>query len=127
VIILDENTAQGEVDQLRRRKIICRKIGPDIGRKGLSDREIISLLHGLDRPTLFSLDRDFFRRRWCHGGYALVHLDIVEEEVAKYVRRVLKHPLLNSRAKRVGLVLSASPSGLTGWRLNQQEPVTIEW
>ncbi len=93
----------------------------------MSDADVIPLLHGLDRPTLFTLDEDYHQRQLCHSRYGLIHLNIVGSRVAQYVRRVLKHPQLNTRAKRMGLVLSASPQGLSGWRVNQQALVQISW
>jgi hypothetical protein len=65
-----------------------RQIGRDLARKGMKDREIIPLLHGLTRPTFFTLDADFYNRRHCHERYCLVHLDV---EAAEFVLRVLRH------------------------------------
>jgi hypothetical protein len=127
VNILDENISDPEVKLLREWRIAARKIGPNLGRKGLSDSQVVSLLHSLDRPTFFTLDEDYYERRLCHAGYCLLHLDVPEEEVAKYVRRLLKHPELNTRTKRMGLVLSASPQGLKGWRLTPQTAVHFPW
>jgi hypothetical protein len=127
VNILDENLPEPQCEHLREKRIAFRKIGPDIARKGLTDREIVALLHELDRPTFFTLDKDFFRRRLCHARYCLIHLNIVRNKVAAYVRRVLKHPQLKTRAKRMGLVLSASPDGLVGWRVSQQALVQLTW
>ena len=112
--ILDENVGQSQRDLLRKQRIAVRKIGLDIGKKGLSDNEIVVLLHSLDRPTFFTIDPDFFRPQLCHAGYCLVFLDVAGKRVAEYTRRVLKHPQLNTRAKRMGQVLRATAEGLVG-------------
>src|SRR5260370_26609919 len=115
--ILDENVPESQRSWLRKKRVSIRQIGYDIGRKGMKDREIISLLHQLDRPTFFTLDGDFYDRRLCHKGYCLVHLDLEEEAVAEFVRRLLHHPELNTRAKRVGCVVQGSSTGPTLWRI----------
>jgi hypothetical protein len=64
--ILDENIVDEERKVLRRRRIRVRHIGHDIGRKGIQDEEIIPFLHELQRATLFTRDRGFYDRRFCH-------------------------------------------------------------
>ncbi len=100
--LLDENVPESQRALLRSWRVPVRQIGLDIGRKGMKDDEIIPLLHPLDRVTFFTLDGDFYDRRLCHEGYCLVHLDVEEEMVAEYVRRLLRHRALNSKAKRMG-------------------------
>src|ERR1700733_15018287 len=97
--ILDENVPESQRALLRSRRVAIRQIGQDVGRMGMKDDEIIPLLHDLDRPTLFTLDGDFYDRDLCHEGYCLVHLDVEEETAAEYVRRLLRHPGLNTKAK----------------------------
>ena len=70
----------------------------------MKDREIVALLHELDRPTFFTFDADFCRKRLCHAGYRLVWLDLEEDDAAEFIRRTLHHPALNTRAKRMGVM-----------------------
>ena len=42
------------------------------------------------------------------------------------VRRVLRHPALNTQAKRMGAVVRASASGLRVWRQNEAEQL-LAW
>jgi hypothetical protein len=49
------------------------------------------------------------------------------EEVAIFVRRILRHPSLNTQAKRMGSVVRASHRGLGLWRLHAQEEEVILW
>ncbi len=94
---------------------------------GMKDDEIIPLLHQLDRPTFFTLDGDFYNRRLCHGGYCLVHLDVEEEMVAEFVRRLLRHRELNTKAKRMGRVIRASTTGLAIWRIHHDQENQLSW
>jgi hypothetical protein len=125
--VLDENVPLSQRAFLRSRRIGLRQIGQDIGRKGMKDDEIIRLLHELDRPTFFSLDRDFYDRRLCHEGYCLIHLDVEEEMVAEYIRRLLRHRELNTKAKRMGRVFRVLQTGLTGWRTHQVHEGHLTW
>jgi len=79
VIILDENVGESQRRWLQRRRIRSRQIGVEIGRMGMNDSDIIPLLHALDRPTLFSLDIDFYRRDLRHQAYCLVLCHISNE------------------------------------------------
>ena len=119
--ILDENFPDDQRDALERTRIHVRQIGRDIGTQGMSDDDIIPLLHGLDRPTFFTHDQDFYKRRLCHMAYCVVRLDIDPDLMAKFVRRTLRHPELNSRAKRMGCVIHVKPRNLTLWRIHQRE------
>src|ERR1700693_42219 len=125
--ILDENVPEGQRVLLRRRRVALRQGGQDLGRKGMKDHEIISLLHQLNRPTFFTLDGDFYDRRLCHEGYCLVHLDVGEEVVAEYVRWLLRHRELNTRAKRLGRVIRVLPTGLALWRIHQDQEGHLSW
>lgn len=125
--ILDENVPESQRALLRSWRIALRQIGQDLGRKGMKDEEIIPLLHQLDRPTPFTLDGDFYDRRLCHEGYCLVHLDVEEEMAADSIRRLLRHREVNTKAKRMGRVIRASPSGLAFWRIHQEHESRLSW
>ena len=125
--ILDENIIASQRQRLRSWRIPVRQIGVDIARKGLQDEEILPFLHHLRRPTFFTRDRGFYRREVCHRQYGIACLAVVPEEVAIFVRRVLRHPRLNTQAKRMGTVMRASHRGLGVWRLHAQEEEAILW
>ena len=108
-------------------RIPIRQIGYEVGRKGMADEEIIPFLLGLRNPTLFTFDLDFFLRNFCHPRYCLVCLDVAEYEGAKFVRRVLRHPLLDTQAKRSGLVVRATHTGLRLWRPHAMKEASIRW
>ena len=125
--ILDENIIASQRQRLRSWRIRVRQIGVDIARKGLQDEEIVLFLHHLHRPTFFTRDRGFYRWEVCHWQYAIVCLEVAPEEVAIFVRRVLRHPRLNTQAKRMGTVVRASRRGLGVWQLHSQEEEMILW
>ncbi len=125
--VLDENVPESQRLLLRRARLPVRQIGREIGRQGMKDSEIIALLHRSYRPTFFTLDGDFYARRLRHAAYCLVHLDVAEELVAEYVRRLLKHGALNSRAKRLGRVIRVLPSGLVAWRIHEEQEEHLSW
>lgn len=127
MIILDENIPVDQCEMLWLKHIHAKQIGLDAARKGIQDQEIIPLLHRLDRPTFFSLDVDFYKRTLRHDGYCLVYLDIADDDAAEYILQVLRHPELNSKAKRMGAVIRAEPSGLTVWRVGQDDEERLLW
>ncbi|MBI2925202.1 MAG: hypothetical protein HYY24_05805 [Verrucomicrobia bacterium] len=82
--LLDENIPLDQRDLLRSWGIHGRLIGHDISESSVSDDNIITLLHRLKQPTLFTRDEDFFQRRLCHLGYALIWLDAAPAEAAMF-------------------------------------------
>ena len=125
--ILDENVIDSQRSQLRSWHIAVRQIGYEIGWKGMKDREIIPLLHQLNHPTFFTRDGDFYHLRLCHASYCLVFLDVRKQEVALFVRRVLRHPAFNTKAKRMGKVIRASHTGLSLWPLYARTEDHLAW
>jgi hypothetical protein len=127
VNILDENIVADQVKILRKWGIPLRQISYDVGYKGLQDTDIIPVLHHLHQPTFFTRDLDFYKRELCHARYCLVYLSVLQIEVAKYVRRVLRHPAFNTAAKRMGTIIRAAPTGLTVWRLYADQESAVAW
>ena len=125
--ILDENIIASQRQRLRSWRIRVRQIGVDIARKGFQDEEILPFLHHQRRPTFFTRDRGFYRREVCHRQYAIVCLEVAPEDVAIFVRRVLRHPRLNTQAKRMGTLVRASHQGLGLWRPHAQEEEVMLW
>lgn len=125
--ILDENIPEGQRSLQKIKRIAFRQIGPEIGRWGMKDEEVIPLLHQLNRPTFFTLDIDFFERRLCHKKYCLVFLDVIETFSANMIRRFLRHPSFNTRAKRMGRVARVLPTGITVWRIHEVQESHFTW
>jgi hypothetical protein len=127
VNLVDEDIREDQCRLLRKWRIAIRRLGQDVGRLGMTDQEILSLLHSLGRATLFTLDHGFWKRRLCHPAYCLVYLDIEEQEVAEFVRGTLRHPQLNTRAKRMGAVVRIRHRRISLWRLHIQKVLFLSW
>lgn len=54
--VLDENIPDSQRLHLERLSIRVRQVGQEIGRAGMHDDEIITLLQSLRRATLFTRD-----------------------------------------------------------------------
>jgi hypothetical protein len=127
MIILDENFPDSQRQLLQGWRISFKQVAFEIGREGLQDDEIIPLLHQLKKPTFFTLDDDFFNPKLCHAAYCLIYLDVAQYESATFVRRTLKHPDFDTKAKRIGNIIRVSHKGLTVWKLNAEEKIHFSW
>lgn len=125
--VLDESIVAQQSDQLRQWGIPFRQVGVDLASFGTSDENLIPLLHRLPQPTFFSHDGDFFKASLCHPRYALVFLDVPDNEEAQNVRRFLKHPAFNTQTKRSGLVARVRVRGVHFWRKDQPRMQHIGW
>ena len=79
----------------------------------MKDREIIPFLFERRQPTFFTRDQDFCDPSLCHTRYCLVLLAVEKDEVAIFVRRLLRHPEFDTKAKRMGAVIRLSHAGLS--------------
>jgi hypothetical protein len=128
VIILDENIIASQCDRLREWRIPFRQVGSDIGRKGMDDvEEILPLLHQQSSATFFTRNPGFYERARCHPSYCLVILNVRKDEAARYIRRFLRHPDFNTRAKRMGRVAKVSPAVVTCWSRDTEEELSTAW
>lgn len=125
--ILDENVLASQRAQLVKWRIPFRQIGFEIGKSGMDDEQIIPLLLRLQRPTLFTQDRDFDKPSLCHPRYALVFIETKRTECAAYIRRLLKHGAFDSQAKRMGKVLRVSSTGISMWERNSKSISHLAW
>ena len=125
--ILDENIIETQCQLLRKWRVRFRQLGYGVGRQGMQDSEIVTLLHDLRQPTFFTRDDDFYDRELRHTGYCLTYLDVRKEEVAVFVRRFLHHSEFNTKTKRMGSVVRVSHAGLSVWRVRLDEQVRFEW
>jgi len=127
VIVLDENVFESQSAQLRSWRIHRCQIGVDVGRKGMQDDEILTLLRSMRRPTFISRDRDFFSKRLSSVSYCLVFLDVQPLEIARYVRRLMRHPEFKTWTQRTGCVARVAPTGLTVWRQHAARAAKHRW
>jgi hypothetical protein len=127
VNVLDENILRSQRELLRSWRIRCQHIGHDLGRPGLADDEVLAMLLRLGRATLFTRDLRLARPALCDRRLCLVTLDVGQHETASFVRRVLRHPALNTQARRLGTVVRATHTGLRVWRAKTGEPRSFSW
>jgi len=125
--ILDENIPESQRQLLRSWRIRLQQIGHEIGRQGMKDEEIIPFLHTLRQATFFTRDLGFYKRQLCHPNYCLVVLDIGQYEVASFIRRILKHEKLNTKAKRMGKVIGVKHTGLQLWDGHAEAEEFLDW
>ena len=125
--VLDENIPENQRQLLRSWRIPVRQIGHEVGRSGAKDAAIIPLLHRLGPVTFFTRDLGFYDRRLCHARYCIVVLAVGQYEAASLVRRVLRHPELETSARRLGRAIRASHSGLRLWELHVTDEAVLHW
>ena len=125
--LLDENIIRDQRLLLKGWRIHVRHIGHDIERRGIQDKEIIPFLLRLSRPTFFTRDLGFYERRLCHARYCLVQLAVKKDEVAVFVRCLLRHHEFDTEAKRMGAVIRVAHVGLSVWRLHAEQELHFDW
>ena len=125
--ILDENIPRNQREILRSQRIRVRQIGYDVGRKGMKDDEITPWLLAQRNPTFFTRDLGFYERKLCHARYCLVCLAVGRYEAATFVRRLLRHPEFNTRAKRMSTVVRVSHARPKVWRLHAEQESVLSW
>lgn len=127
MIILDENIPESQWQLLRSWRIRPLSIGRDISEKGIKDDSLIGFLIQQRRPTFVTRDEGFYSRKLCHARYCVVYLAVRPDESASFVRRLLRHPHFNTRAKRLGAVIRVSSAGLQVWRLREARESFLSW
>jgi hypothetical protein len=127
LIILDENILDGKRMLLDSWRLAPKQIGLDLSLKGLKDEEIIPLLRQQHDPTFFTRDVGFYDRKLRHRKYCLVLMNVGQNEVASFIRRFLRHPDFDTQAKRMGLVVRVSHSGIAYWRARAQTEIHTAW
>ena len=124
--LLDANIKDAEQLKLAMYGFKFKHIGRDFWKHHLSDEHIISRLYRLKRVTFVTRDvRDFYYHRFLHRNYCLLCLDVEEDEVAAYTRKIYRHPRFDSAAKRCGKVIKVSPTQMTYFEVSSQEEQTI--
>jgi hypothetical protein len=126
--VLDENIVSDQRHLLRKWRIRVKQIGVDIGKQGMKDQDqVIPLLHRLRQPVLFTADLGFYDRKFAHQRYGLVCLAVGAQEAASFIRRFLRHPAFDAKAKRMGKVVRVSEVGIRVWVLGEDKELAIGW
>jgi hypothetical protein len=126
--VLDENIDVPQRRQLMKWRIHFRRIGGDIGRYGMKDRnEIIPLLHSLHSPTFITRDHDFYHPWLRHPNYCLAYFEVKPDEAALFIRRFLRHPYFRTQAQRMGKVVCIHHEGINFWQIRVDKQQEIFW
>lgn len=127
MIVLDENILISQRAQLLQWRIAAKHLEYDLGKEGMQDESIIPYLLTLTRPTLFTMDEGFYRRRQNHRKYCVVYLNVDDREAARFIRAFLRHKDFRTQAARLGCVIRVTPANISVWRLHAEREVTIAW
>ncbi len=92
----------------------------------MKDDEIIVLQRRQRNIRFFTRDAGFYLPALRHQRYCLVVMNIGQNEVATFVRRLLRHSHFNTQLKRMGRVVRVSHAGLALWRLRSQTEIHID-
>ncbi|MFQ5667818.1 MAG: hypothetical protein ACE5I7_15505 [Candidatus Binatia bacterium] len=76
---------------------------------------------------VFHRDLGFYQAKSRSANYCLVCLAVRQHEAAVFVRKVLRHPALNTGAKRMGKVVRATHTGIRLWNLSTDEEIELRW
>lgn len=125
--ILDANIVASQREQLAAWRIRVRQIGRELGHRFDPDANIIPLLRNQKRATFFTRDRDFWNARLSDFNYCIVWLDVPAMQAADYIRRFLRHPRLNTAAKRMGKVIQVRPTGLAVLGPSPGKAESLRW
>lgn len=119
--VLDENIVAAERLKLEAAGLSLQQIGIEIP-EVRSDAEVIRYLHRENRITFITRNvADFYHRRYCHAHYCLLCLDVGVYEVAQVTLQLLRHPQLNTIAKRMGKVVRATRKHIWFWKFHTQK------
>lgn len=124
--VLDELFDQTVYEQLKAQRIAIDKIGAGFGTSGWLDEHILQALHGSGK-TFHTRDHGFYRRSCAHSSYCIVYYDVPLAEMAAYIRRVLRHPQLNTHAKRLGKVIKVTRQRIEFWQRGRSTKSMICW
>ena len=126
--VLDENITAGQAHCYASGRSASSRSGLTSPVPEIKDQnQVIPLLHSLRQPVLFTRDRGFFDRRLGHKKYGLVYLAVEPKEVADFIRRFLRHPAFNTKAKGVGIVVRISEVGIRGWTVGGNDEIASKW
>ena len=127
MLVLDENIIESQRRLLLRgRRRLCQ-IGSEVGRKGMSDEEVMRVLQSSRRATLITRDQRLYRPALRRSDYCIAVLAVPEDRIAEMTLRVLNHPRLISVRSRMGAVLQANDARIRIWWHKTPQEQQLFW
>jgi hypothetical protein len=130
LFLLDEQLARANVvARLPKRLKVQRLKDLRPGEQLLDDR-IPEVLCTLRQPTLLTIDRDFWDRRFCHPGYCILYFHLPDERRDQLPGLLRALPALEefrTRARRMGKVARVGRAGVDFWAASQPDLQTVPW
>ncbi len=128
MFLLDEHVLDNQLEQLVRWHIPAKKIGRNVGVKGMDDQHhIVPLMRALSKTTFFTHDLGFCGNKFCHQRYCIVVLRVDRYEAANYIRRFLKHPEFQTHKQRLGWVFEVHPTIIKGRQVGKTIEKIFRW
>lgn len=128
-IIVDEHLGLNEVlrpiQQITAQKVESLKPG-----EVLKDDRLLQVLTHLNKPTLITIDDDFWDRRYCDRRYCLLYFVLPEEQqshIPAILRRLFRLEPFKTKAARMGKVARITFTKVSFWRLGSDKLYTIAW
>ncbi|MBC8233626.1 hypothetical protein H8E77_29110 [bacterium] len=134
--ILDANVEVEHTSQLQQ-PLKVKQIGVHFLPGSADDERIISLLSRLKTPTFITWDcKDFYHRRRLDKRYCIIcslrspttssyGVDIHRTEFVSVVRKIFRHPLFNTVAKRMGKVIRVTSTHINYFEIGESQEITI--
>ena len=127
MLILDELVTEDQRQMLLQNKIRVRQIGHELGTLGMSDKNIIRLLHQLTFPTFFTRDLGFYTPKLQHPEYCLVILQVNRSEVYQHISKFLQIDKFSTNNKRMGTVVLVSTRNVKYYDSRTSEESELNW
>ena len=123
--ILDANIEEENLFRLRR-PLKVKQIGVHFLSGDTDDERIIDLSGRLKTPTFITKDcKDFYKRRRLDKRYCIICVDVHRTEFVSTVRKIFRHPLFNTVAKRMGKVIRVTSTHVNYFEVGENKEITI--
>ena len=123
--ILDANI-DAEYESQLRRPLKVKQIGVHFLPGNADDERIVNLLGRLKTPTFITKDcKDFYNRQRLDKRYCIVCVDVHWTEFVSAVRKIFRHPLFNTVAKRMGKVIRVTSTHINYFEVGENKEITI--
>jgi len=129
-IIVDEHLGLREVLLPIRRWITAQKVESLKPGEVLKDDRLLQVLTHLNKPTLITIDEDFWDRRYLDRRYCLLYFALPEGQqrhIPILLRRLLRLRPFKTKAARMGKVARITFTQVSFWQLGSNNLCTFVW